>query len=83
MKQAGMLVVSLRGKIWILLSLRVFRAKRQCFEPPRSRLGFREETELHEEKQKSNFLFSSIFSFFKRSLLGVKISLSHAQIGLL
>ena len=39
-------------KFWILVSLRVFRAKPQYFKPPRSRLG-------------------------------VKICLSHAQIGLL
>ena len=46
MKQTGMLVVSLRGvNFWILVSLRVFRAKRQYFMPPRSRLGFREETQ--------------------------------------
>ena len=32
MKQTGMLVVSLRGlKFWSLVSLRVFRAKRQYF----------------------------------------------------
>ena len=32
MKQTGMLVVSLRGvNFWILVSLRVFRAKRQYF----------------------------------------------------
>ena len=48
---------------WILVWRRVFRAKRQYFKPPRSRFGFREETELREEKQKSNFLFSSFFSF--------------------
>ena len=40
-------------KFWILVSLRVFRAKRQYFKPPRSRLGFHEETQnLREEKQK-------------------------------
>ena len=33
------------------------RAKRQYFKPPRSRVGLREETQLREEKQKSNFLF--------------------------
>ena len=36
----------------------------------------RRNTELPEEKQKSNFRFSS---FFKRSLLGVKICLCHTQ----
>ena len=32
-------------KFWILVSLRVFLTKRQYFKPPRSRLGFREETQ--------------------------------------
>ena len=44
----------------------MFRAKRQYFKPPRSRLGFREErrnTELREEKQKSNFLFNLFFFY--------------------
>ena len=34
-----------RRLAWFLVSLRVFRAKRQYFKPPRSRLGFREETQ--------------------------------------
>ena len=51
-------------KFWILVSLWVFQAKRQYFKPPRSRLGFHEETQnLREEKQKSNVLFSSFCSF--------------------
>ena len=51
MKQTGMLVVSLGGVnfgFWILVSLRVFRAKCQYFKPPRSRLGFREELEIYD-----------------------------------
>ena len=44
-KQTGMFVVSLRGvnSGFFFVSLRVFRAKREYFMPPRSRLGFREE----------------------------------------
>ena len=67
MKQTGMLVVSLRGgrKFRILFSLRVFRAKRQYFKPPRSRLGFREETKNYAKRNRSqisNFLFFSFSS---------------------
>ena len=36
-------------KFFILVSLRVFRAKGQYFKPPRSRLGFREETQNYKE----------------------------------
>ena len=35
-------------KFWILVSLRVFRAKRQYFKPPRSRLGFHKELEIYD-----------------------------------
>ena len=45
MKQAGMLLISLRGVNFGIWSLGVFRAKRQYFIPPRSRLGFRKETQ--------------------------------------
>ena len=45
MKQTGMLVVSLRGvNFGLWFSFRVFRAKHRYVKPPRSRLGFREET---------------------------------------
>ena len=77
MRQTGMLVVSLRGVHFGFWSH--FGCSGQSanilIRPPRSRLGFREETELRKEKQKSNFLFNLF--------LGVKIFLSHAQIGLL
>ena len=54
MKQTGKLVVSLKGvKFWILVSLRVFRTKRQYFKPPRSRLGFREETQNYAKRNRS------------------------------
>ena len=66
MKQTGMLVVSLRGVnfgFWILVSLRVFQVKRQYFMPPSSRLARvpRSNTDLREEKQKSNFLLNFLF----------------------
>ena len=75
------------------LSKLVFRhAKRQYFMPPRSRLGFRKETQNYA----GLFFFFDDYVLislkritcricvcFKRSLLGVKICLSHAQIGLL
>ena len=40
-------------KFWILVSLRVFRAKRQYFKPPGSRLGFREELEMYDDAFKN------------------------------
>ena len=80
MKQTGMLVVSLRGvNFLILVSLRVFRAKRQYFKPPRSRLGFCEETQNYAKRNRSQIFFFLLFFFFKRSLLGVKICLCHTQ----
>ena len=55
MKQTGMLVVSLRGaNFGFLVSLRVFRAKRQYFLQPRSHLGFREERHEHDEELYDN-----------------------------
>ena len=78
MKHTGMLVVSLRGvNFWILVSLRVFRAKRQYF--------------MHACIGYDNHVFISLkpahcmsyLCVFKQSPLGVKICLSHAQIGLL
>ena len=44
-------------KFWILVSLRVFRAKRQYFKPPRSRLGFREEKQNYAKRNRSQFFF--------------------------
>ena len=57
MKQTGMLVVSLT----ILVSLRVFQAKRQYFKPPRSRLGFREETQNNAKKNRSQIFLLTLF----------------------
>ena len=44
-------------KFWILVSLRVFRAKRQYFKVPRSRLGFREETQNYAKRNRSQIVF--------------------------
>ena len=61
MKQTGMLVV-LGFKFWILVSLRVFRAKRQYFVLPRSRfIGFRGETQNYAKRNKSNFRLNFLF----------------------
>ena len=71
LKQTGMLVVSLRSVnfgFWSRLGCSGQSAK-VSFRVPRKN------TELREEKQKSNFLFNLF--------LGVKISLSYAQISLL
>ena len=93
MKQTGMLVVSLWGiKFWILVSLRTFRAKRQYFKLPRSRLGFCEETQNYAKRKRSQIFFFLVFFFLAVSfrgqnllkgrsdwsLLGVTKSLSHA-----
>ena len=78
MKQTGMLVVSLSGANFeILVSLRVFRAKRQYF--------------MHACIEYDDHVFISLkpthcmsyLCVLKRSPLGVKICLSHGQIGLL
>ena len=75
----------------------MFRAKRQYFKPPRSHLGFRKELEIYDDAFKNYFAIKAFDDYvfislkliacricvFKRSLLGVKICLSHAQIGLL
>ena len=61
-------------KFWNLVSLRVFWAKRQYFKPPRSRLGFREETKNYAKRNRSQILFFLLFFFFKLSLLGSKFA---------
>ena len=48
-------------KFWILVSLRVFRGKRQYFKPPRSRLGFREETQNYAKRNRSQIFFLTCF----------------------
>ena len=65
MNQTGMLVVSLKGcKFWILVSPREFQAKRQYFKPPRSRLGFREETQNYAKRNRSQIFFFLLFFLF-------------------
>ena len=83
MKQTGMLVVSLRDVnfgFWSRLGCSGQSAnvssRQGLVQGSTSR-----NTELREEKQKSKFSFFFLFFFFKRSLVGVKICLSHAQIG--
>ena len=64
MKQMGMVVVSLKGvKFWILVSLRVFKAKRQYFKPPRSRLGLRKETQNCAKRNRSQIFFLTCFVY--------------------
>ena len=78
MKQTGMLVVSLRDvNFWILVSLRVFRAKRQCFMY--ACVGY--DDHIFISLKPAHCM--SYLCVFKRSPSGVKICLSHAQIGLL
>ena len=77
-KQTGMLVVSLRGvKFWILVSLRVFWAKRQYFMY--ACIGYDDLVFISLKPAH----YMSYLCVFKRSPLGVKICLRHAQIGLL
>ena len=104
MKQTGMLVVSLRGVnfgFWSRLGCSGQSASMQYFMPPRSRLGFRQETQNYAKRSRSQILTCFVYRItsviiniikthcmshscvFKWSLLGVKIFLSHAQIGLL
>ena len=78
MKQTGMLVVSLRGvNFWILVSLRVSRAKHQYFMY--ACIGYDDHVFIS-LKPAHCMSYSCVF---KRSPLGVKICLSKAQIGLL
>ena len=49
--------LALGCKFWILVSLRVFRAKRRYFKPPRFPLGFREETQNYAKRHRSQFSF--------------------------
>ena len=44
-------------------SLRVFRAKRQYYKPPRSRLGFREETQNYAKRNRSQIFFLTCFVY--------------------
>ena len=46
-----------------MVSLRVFRAKRQYFMPPRPRLGFREETQNYAKRNRSQIFFLTCFVY--------------------
>ena len=86
MKQREMLVVLFRSAnfgFWSCLGCS--GQKCQYFKLPKSCLGFCEETRNYAKRNRSQiiFLFSSFFFFFKWSLLGVKICLRDAQIGVL
>ena len=73
MKQTGMFVVSLRGvNFVILVSLRVFRAKRQYYMC----IGYDDHVFILLKPAHC----ISYLCVFKQSPLGVKICLSHAQI---
>ena len=61
MKKTGMLVVSLRGVNFGFWSRLGFRAKRQYFKPPRSRLGFREEIQNYAKRNRSQIFFLTLF----------------------
>ena len=50
-------------RFWSLVSLRVFRAKRQYFMPPRSRLEFREETQNYAKRNRSQIFFLTCFVY--------------------
>ena len=57
-------------KFWILVSLRMFRAKCQYFELPRSCLVFRKKNRITQREKEVKFSFFFFFFFFKWSLLG-------------
>ena len=79
MKQKGMLIVSLRDVNF------GFRSCLGCSRQSANILSLqgREETQNYAKRNRGQIFFFLLFFFFKRSLLGVKICLSHAQIGLL
>ena len=82
MKHTGMLVVSLRGVNFGFWS-RLGCSGQSANILSRQGLGFREETQNYAKKDRSQiFIFLFFFSSFQRSLLRVKICLSHAHIGL-
>ena len=62
-------------KFWILVSLRVFRAKRQYFKPPRSRLGFREEPEINDNAFENYFQIKAFddYIFISLKLIACRI----------
>ena len=75
MKQTGMLVVSFRGvNVWILVSLRVFRAKRQYFMY--ACIGYDDHIFISLKPAHG----MSYLCVFKRSPLGVKICFSPTRL---
>ena len=56
------------SEFWIFVSLRVFRAKRQYFKPPRSRLGFCEELEIYDNAFKNCFQIKAFEGYVLISL---------------
>ena len=81
MKQMGMLVVSLRGVNF------GFWSRLGCSGDSANILS-RQETQNYAKRNRSQIFLLTSFVFlylcvFQRSLLGVKICLSHGQIGLL
>ena len=62
-------------KFWILVSLRVFRAKRQYFKPPRSRLGFHKELEIYDNAFKHYFQIKAFddYVFISLKLIACRI----------
>ena len=82
MKETGMLVVSLRGvNFWILVSLRVFQAKRQYFIQYFMYACVGYDDHVFISLKPAHCM--SYLCVFKQSPLGVKICLSHGQISLL
>ena len=67
--------LALGCKFWISVSRRVFRVKRQYFMPPRSRLGFREETQNYAKRNRSQ-----IFLKFMTILLKTPFRQKHSMI---
>ena len=63
MKQTGMLVVSLRGVNFGFWSRLGCSGQSACqyFKPPRSRLGFREETQNYAKRNRSQIFFLTCF----------------------
>ena len=63
-KQMGMLVVSLRGVNFGFWShLGCSGQRNQYFKPPRSRLGFREETQNYAKRNRSQIFFLTCFVY--------------------
>ena len=82
MKQTGMLVVSLRGVNFGFWS-RLGCSGQSADILSRQDLASAKKQRITQRETEVKFSFFFYFFFLKRSLLGVKICLSHAQIALL